>query len=305
MDTPPWGGQFTVDPTSGVAMATVFTLNTFGWVDEVSDYPLLYYMTYYVSDPLHPFVIKSKNELPYVSTYLGQGLSSVTYKVTVSAQAENIHGAVSTLSSSITVYPCKDLSSLRDKMLDALAVAANSYDSDGTYQTANAVISRLTAANCSLAPDCLALNRHVCSSVAHTCGYCEDGYIGISGFSNVRCSKSPSPTGSKCNSNTDCLTQVCRGGLCSGVSKSCPNNCSDDGVCLFYDWNGLITSSCDSEDAFCRARCRCVTGSYGEDCSKSFEEFNTTQAMREEICMSVYNSANYQVTHYRINNVRL
>ena len=303
--TAPSCGQFVVRPEEGSAMATVFTLNTFGWVDEVSDYPLLYYMTYYVSDPLHPFVIKSKNELPYASTYLGQGLSSVTYKVTVSAQAENIHGAVSTLSSSITVYPCKDLSSLRDKMRDALAVAANSYDSDGTYQTANAVISRLTAANCSLAPDCLALNRHVCSSVAHTCGYCVDGYIGISGFSNVRCSKSPSPTGSKCNSNTDCLTQVCRGGLCSGVSKSCPNNCSGHGVCLFYDWNGLITSSCDSEDAFCRARCRCVTGSYGEDCSKSFEEFNTTQAMREEICMSVYNSVSYQVTDYRINNVRL
>jgi len=176
---------------------------------------------------------------------------------------------------------------------------ANSFDSDGIFQTANAMIARLTTVNCSLAPDCAALNRKVCSSVAHTCGKCMEGYIGISGFSNAKCSRSPLRTGSVCNLNSDCLTQVCNNGLCASSSKSCPHDCAGQGVCQFYDWNGLLTLKCDSENLFCRARCSCMLGWYGEDCSKSFLEYNTTVAMKEELCVATHNTVLYQVRNVR------
>ena len=66
-----------MSPTSGYASSTQFTLNSNGWVDDVSDYPLYYILAYYLYDPTQLSVVKTNGSVPYVTTYLGQGLESL------------------------------------------------------------------------------------------------------------------------------------------------------------------------------------------------------------------------------------
>ncbi|XP_022235014.1 uncharacterized protein LOC111083071, partial [Limulus polyphemus] len=50
-DQPPTGGSFQVEPPSGVALQTPFTMNaTKGWKDNPQDYPLKYTISYQIND---------------------------------------------------------------------------------------------------------------------------------------------------------------------------------------------------------------------------------------------------------------
>eukprot|EP00981_Chlorochromonas_danica_P011583 scaffold4107_cov306-Ochromonas_danica.AAC.1 len=80
---PPQGGSLSSSPTSGLALSRLFLLNAPDWIDDVSDYPLGYAFLYNGTSTTSFTLIKGSDAVSYVSTILGQGLSSNSYKVTV------------------------------------------------------------------------------------------------------------------------------------------------------------------------------------------------------------------------------
>ena len=295
VNVPPWGGQLYVTPLQGVALETFFFINTFGWVDDVTDYPLVYYFTYTASNAQNPLVLKNKNQVQYVHALLGPGLSGAGYIVTISACAENTHGAVSYLKADVQVLPTSSVVAMTYDMTLNLRVAAETFDTDLTTQVVDAVVLSLNKVNCTLAVDCNSLHRENCAFTAQTCGPCKTGYLGIIGDANSYCTEVPKSTGSSCNSSRECLSQLCEENICVKTPKICPNNCSAAGICLFYDANNLQTAFCDSTDVSCKARCQCNSGKYGRDCSLSYLSYATSQAMRGSLCQSLNNANQVQV----------
>ena len=72
--------------------------------------------------------------------------------------------------------PTKAASDFLDNKLDD---AFKSNNVDSINQCVNIAASSINTANCTLAPDCISLNRTLCSAVSHTCGPCLLGFIGI------------------------------------------------------------------------------------------------------------------------------
>jgi hypothetical protein len=75
-----------------------------------------------------------------------------------------------------TSDPTKTASDFVENKLDD---AYKSNNVDSINQCVNIVASSINTANCTLAPDCMSLNRTLCSAVSHTCGPCLHGFIGI------------------------------------------------------------------------------------------------------------------------------
>ena len=86
---------------------------------------------------------------------------------------------------------------------------------NGALQFINNVAVRSVTVNCSVATPCAQYNRSACSSVAHTCGECLSGYIGVVGASNTHCRSAhvnALRVGSNCSTTNEYL---CPFGLCS------------------------------------------------------------------------------------------
>ena len=297
VNQPPSGGSLTVSPTKGYVLSTLFILNTFNWIDDISDYPLQYVLVYYTFDVNVLHSIKSLSQLSYISTYLGQGLESMSYLVTCVAYAQDIYGANDDVSYEVNVYPNLNPQSLQSSLNEKLQHASSSLDTDLTSAVINTVATSINAANCSLAPNCTVLHRNPCSSVPHTCGPCLDGYLGVIGSFNSYCllESHLSNIGGSCRQNSNCISNFCNKGLCEVSPKSCPSNCSAHGKCLYFDSNGYPTSFCDSNSLFCKARCSCHQGWYGSSCSLASTDYETVVSIRESMCSSYYESAFFQV----------
>eukprot|EP01034_Spumella_vulgaris_P045693 gene45693-56937_t len=67
MNSAPSGGRLSVTPTVGLALNTSYLLATSGWVDDLSDYPLSYILFYFVVDSSSLSVVKSLDQVSYVS----------------------------------------------------------------------------------------------------------------------------------------------------------------------------------------------------------------------------------------------
>ncbi|CAM9463784.1 unnamed protein product, partial [Ectocarpus sp. 12 AP-2014] len=275
VNTPPTGGVFEVSPTEGVAMADVFELNTYAWEDDVADLPLTY-MFAYVSgsadedDTASEMIVRAALEsseatnvfLPQASKARnGYGSNST---LIASVYALDALGAASraTFGVSVSAYEggVEELSTLVEAVAtEALAAG----DTDTVMQVLDVASSSLNAANCTVAPDCAALNRDDCGTDGlredNTCGECVSGFAGVVGPHNSQCvdttaldatcsdgekngdetdvdcggsSCSPCPSGSTCLVDTDCSYNNCpepasttSDRICVSPAKACPNDC--------------------------------------------------------------------------------
>jgi hypothetical protein len=296
MNTPPLGGQISVSPTNGTAMSTQFTINTYHWSDDSADFPLTYVLSYTVQGTTTSTISKNRDTTPYVTTIMGQGLELYGYNVTISADAYDIYNDASSATYVVAVYPEVNMTAISIAAKAALAAAFQDGNPGAVGQAVGAAANSLNAVNCTVPKSCDSINRQACSTTANTCGSCLDGYIGQSGDSNAACISSSRRRrlSDGCSSDDDCLVGTCQDNACVDSTKSCPNDCSGQGECLHYDVYNVLTDSCLSSNAFCKAQCNCTADFYGVDCSLTEDEYLSKLEIRETLCANMYDAVSLQ-----------
>eukprot|EP01032_Pedospumella_encystans_P012973 gene12973-14967_t len=107
-----------------------------------------------------------------------------------------------------------------------------------------------------------------------------------------------------CTRNSTCASGSCVAGRCGDISKSCPNSCSNQGKCVFVNSAKEVVSSCSIADPLCSARCECIGGSYGQDCTLSLSKLQQLQNLREALCRSMAATLNQQEVSLDVINSR-
>jgi hypothetical protein len=211
------------------------------------------------------------------------------------------------------VAPPKSTYDLSVAVVSIVNKAIASSDAQVLKQIIGASVSSVNSVDCSEAPDCASINREICSTTASTCGSCKSGYYGINGHSNTYCMKIKTKASSRrlqsaqsslvsniipCKKNSDCFSGFCNNNICADVKgKGCPNECSSNGVCRVYDYDGNIvskTKNCYLGDEFCFATCFCVTGRYGDDCSLDKLEYEMIVSVQEATCLAIHKTLQIQ-----------
>ena len=292
INSPPVGGDLVVTPQSGTSLNTTFLLFTSHWVDDASDYPFTYVLSYYASTSDKSVVVKNLDLNSYVSTILGQGLQSKGYMVNCVAVVFDTFNGSASASYQVQVNPVQDITTLT-KATNSLQVALSSSDSGTVAQVIGAITASVNSVNCTVPVACRLLNRQDCSFTAKTCGPClNSSYIGLFGDSNVACFRPEQVRVAVQCTLTDasaCESKKCTANnICAEVEKSCVNDCSEAGMCKYFDGNNLEVESCPVTSSLCRAQCVCHSAHYGADCSLTSAKLQSVQSVRDALCISIY-----------------
>ena len=99
-------------PWTGFAFNTSYFVQASGWLDDASDFPLFYVLSYYAINPLAATVVKNADITNYVHTTLGQGLQTLQYNVTIVVTVTDSYNCSSNATTSANVLPPFSLASL-------------------------------------------------------------------------------------------------------------------------------------------------------------------------------------------------
>ena len=320
VNKPPENGKLEVEPSEGLAMNTTFSMRTYGWLDDPTDYPLTYIMSYYLQSPEDEVIIRAASENPRAKAKLAQGFQTMEYRVFVVVKASDIYEGMVQAVVPVVVNPMQDFSQVDNMLGDAI----ESGDPEVINQIVGAVIVSVNTVDCTLADKCAIYNRQECSTVPQTCGECLPGFVGTPGHANALCLNLAfrrrrlieyGEIDDLCRLNEECVSGYCYRGRCKETYKSCPNECTYNafladfqGSCHFYDVNNVEISSCGLGDEFCRARCVCNKGYYGIDCGfdattpDGIARWEEYKALRETSCDTLATTINLQ--DLSINNMK-
>ena len=333
MNQAPQGGSFTSTPTLGSAFTTPFLLRALAWNDDPADYPITYSMTSYASPSSGETLLKKRDTLSFATVYLSAGLESmgniVTCKVMVS-DIYNCHAtATTTAQVALTMTPTQISAFLPRELLLATELTNPELKS----QLISAAALAISVGTCFDAQSnplteahCAALGREPCSTVSGKCGECLEGYLGLDGHSLSPCLSQQRRTrnlltvntnnpliavaGAFCISGSDCLSGSCDTSntinpVCTQGYKTCENDCSSRGSCM-YDIRGNITTiPCVVEDIHCIAVCVCDANSYSNDCSLSSYDINKATEVHDDICNDLYKTYSISSTSSSSNMPKL
>ena len=293
-----YDGIVSVTPSTGLAFYTNFYFLTQGWIGAPDHYPLSFSMSYSINYVTGAVVIRSRSASLFAWAYLSAGLQSMSYAVTCYVQAFDILGGTSKASTQVYVYlPLSPLASINTFITEIFAANIAS-DADLIMQIAYSAANALNAANCTLAPFCARMNRENCTLIAHTCGPCLKGYLGVPGPANTVCNNVSKviPDGRLCRRDADCLSGLCLNKTCVARMKMCSANCSHAGACNYYDSiDDKLVPSCSYTDTNCYAKCDCFPGHAGFDCSVNAADVSISEGIRETVCWGIHSSLSYQV----------
>ena len=189
---------------------------------------------------------------------------------------------------------------------DEVSTAMKSGDTEAVNNIVSGTLSSLNSANCTLAPNCTALFRKECANTKDTCGACKDGYAGSGGGSdaNTACFEVDTATTSQGGGRRRLydLTEFTQNHrkLPAVAQKPCPSDCSDNGNCLYYGANDEALDGCLETTFKCRAQCSCNFGWTGVDCATPVSNITNVQAVKDNVCRSLYNLPLQDITADRI-----
>ena len=323
VNAPPSSGLLTISPDEGVVLQTPYLFKASGWVDDLTDLPLLYSFYYIIYGTVVEYQIVSNT--PSASrdgTLLPRGGGNASQIVGVSYAADQLGAA--TRSTAVVVCEAVSVSvtDLANITGQLLAASLESGDVEGMFGAMVASSSLLNSVNCTV--PCGSLDRETCP-VDGVCGQCATGYVGLVGPSNAPCyvetgncsngivdsnetdvdcgghGCAPCQSGSTCLADADCYYGLCQStannsGLCVTPPKQCANNCSSHGSCSRWDTTGahLRRDECAADDWSCMAVCSCSTGWYGESCSYDEIAYAEVIALRNSMLGSLGDASGMQ-----------
>jgi hypothetical protein len=303
VNQPPSGttAMFAVWPINGTELTTAFTFTADKFHD--TDLPITYQFGYsqvFNSDSPNDYVVlRSRKEVTFVrDVLLPAGLFSSIYYLAAIGQIFDSLDAVNTQQYEVLVQ--QGLSpqaqdELLDGMLGQLNVSSGSVDVDSLKQSIAYATYLMNIVNCSAAPNCTALHRQACSSVANTCGKCISPFIGDSGAANSICvdlnTAISTTTDKSCTTHSDCSGfDMCEFSICTTVPKQCPTSastssiCSGNGVCKYEDLDtGNEVDACFLGDDDCRTVCVCNDTFSGLSCGMGDAEVVALQERRNQL----------------------
>jgi len=273
VNAPPSQGLFYVSPAvGGIELSTVFVFIAAQWVD--SELPLSYQFGYTTTSRVS-IVLISKVEVSFGSSKLPAGDEFNKDLLQCNALVFDSLNAVTNVVFSVEVKMQSAMSSatMNQFVSNSFSDASNT---DGIKQAAAFSSYVLNINNCTSAPNCTALNRHKCSSTAHTCGACMTPFVGADGDTNEPCIEiTTSITGRRLINGADVLN-----------AKICPGKCSGHGSCEFVFTDSGQLFNQDEEPCFigridCDAVCYCDEDYFGSDsCDITAKEFSLKQKSR-------------------------
>ena len=286
----PRPGFFTVSPTSGAELQTVFTLTALQWID--SELPLSYQFGY-LSPSSYYITIQSRSAATFGSSKLPtavEGLLSTFLRVFDALDSNTTSLSTVAITESNTV-------SSPSNILQFLKAGMNASRSvDDIYRATVFSTHLLNKVNCSQVVNCSFLHRHACYKTAHTCGSCYGNYLGEIGDSNSPCYPSHElemttvyRSGTSCVSGGCPAFQHCIAGKCQKTMKACAYNCSSHGKCDFFTVDsGTSLTTCFTGDSTCTARCTCDKEYLGsQSCDVTAVGFSIKQTVRYQIIQNI------------------
>jgi outer membrane protein OmpA-like peptidoglycan-associated protein len=277
INSAPYGGSFSVSPTTGDALITEFRFAAYGWTDDDSDLPLEYQFAYYVDTAESSFLLIDYDEASALTALMGPGLAANEFEVTCIVRIADALGyAILREVDEIVVSP-PSLTGI----VNVSDYLRQTVDPTLRRQLAVALRTSINTVDCSTAPDCGALNRQECRATAGTCGNCLSSFpVGVYGDSNVACTVYSTRRLSASALPLSTVDSV----------KKCAGNCSSQGKCVATNWLGENVTSCDVLDPSCRVACQCDAGWYSIDCSQDLLTFESFVSVRNALCNSSYGS---------------
>jgi hypothetical protein len=264
----PLPGSFSVLPASGTELLTTFTFAAAQWSDP--DLPLTYQFGFQSAVSLSNLVIVSRSELSYATSSLPAGDASRASAVDCSLRIYDNLGAFADKAAVVFVTTQDDVDQARELVLELLRSSADSVQG---VKTALAVGSSvINAANCTLAPNCWALNRRLCRMTSGQCGTCLDGFAGDAGDRNTLCVAVTAPP------------------ALLAATKSCANSCSQHGQCIFVSkTTGDPVKECTLADTDCDATCACADDYSGGFCEIDPVTLRRRREVRSNLIFSLSN----------------
>lgn len=289
----PVPGVYTLSPTEGNELSTSFSLVASSWSDP--DLPLSYQFGFISPATGSSLVVLARSPTASAFTTLPAGSAVSQNKVTCSLQVFDVFGANVFSYGQVSV---KVLSAeAQQQQISALLSSSSSGSVDSQKSMLSVVSSVINRINCTVPVNCTSLNRAACSKTPNTCGSCASGFTGDSGDRNTKCfsltSLSSAPEVTDCLIDSDCLNplKICSTSkLCVFAPKSCPQNCSGNGVCQYKSVStGVAVTDCRVNDVNCRVSCLCNTGFSGSSCSMTQADLEAAQAVRSALVNTLAN----------------
>jgi hypothetical protein len=299
VNAPPTSGIFSVSPSHGEALSTLFTMAATGWTDSPEDLPLSFAFAYGTSVEGGQLALQSRQGTNTATAELPAGKVSLDFVVLLYGSIYDSMLASTAAERAVVVREVASdaLSGYVDNSLNTFAATQ---DTSQATRLINNVVSTINTVNCSAtsALYCASRNRRPCLSEPNKCSDCLAGFHGVVGPSNAKClpatrrrlSEENTFVGGSCASGDDCLLGYCVEGACAVPAKLCPTSlldstCSGNGDCVYSDNTGkALDTVCTIFDTQCFATCSCRNGTAGYDCSQTTEQVLALDATRRSMC---------------------
>jgi hypothetical protein len=289
-------GLFIVEPNYGQSLTTNFQFQATQWTDP--DLPLRYQFGYISQSNLATLTIAGVSESSIVYSLLPSGASNNRFILNCSAQIFDCYDGFTSAFYDVNVTAVSTSAELLKLSLNLV----NEYSTDvnTNKQLISSISSELNIIDCSLAPNCTLLHRKACSTIPNSCGECFDSYVGDSLNKNSACISQTFHNNQSisilskniCQSDFNCLAniQYCnlKSNLCEMKSKTCINDCSSNGPCIFISKSGAMVDSCGIFNTTCDAVCNCADEYSGISCEISQSQLLTRLAIRTKLIEKLY-----------------